>query len=56
MKTFKTFVLATVLVAVPSLSFAMGCSGFDHSKQAQSCVAGATWDAATGACVPGTSS
>ncbi|WP_211097096.1 hypothetical protein [Aliishimia ponticola] len=50
MTTLKTLVLAAALMSLPGLSLAMGCS---HSKQqAQSCADGATWDSATGTCIP----
>lgn len=52
MKTVKTLAVATVLTLVPALSFAMGCNYGSHDKQAQSCIAGTSWDDATQTCVP----
>jgi hypothetical protein len=51
----KTLVLATVLLAAPSLVMAMGCSGAKH-QQAQSCASGTVYDAEKGTCVPSANS
>lgn len=52
MTTLKTLSVAVALTLVPSLSLAMGCSFGDHQKQAQSCVTGTAWDAASQSCQP----
>ena len=51
MTTFKTLTIAAVLVALPGLTFAMGCSHGKH-QQVQSCISGTAWDADTQSCVP----
>lgn len=48
---FKTTVAALALMLAPGMIFAQ-CSGHAVSEQtAASCVPGATWDEAKGACV-----
>jgi hypothetical protein len=49
MKT-KTLAVALVLTLAPTLSFAMGCSGYKH-QQAMSCADGTVYDADTQSCV-----
>ncbi|MEP4194188.1 MAG: hypothetical protein ABJL99_00975 [Aliishimia sp.] len=56
MTTFKALTLAATFTLLPGLALAMGCNYGDHSKQAQSCIAGSSWDSATSSCVPQTSS
>ena len=48
-----TFLLATLLAAVPAFAFAMGggCKWGHHSEQATSCADGMTYDDSTGTCV-----
>ena len=56
MKTMKTTFAALVLAAMPTLSFAM-CGGMEHkTTTAASCAEGMVFDAATGLCVPQTTS
>lgn len=52
MTTFKTLALAAAMASLPGLSFAMGCNYGKHETQAQSCISGTSWDAATQSCVP----
>ena len=51
MKT-KTLLAALALSVAPTLALAMGCSGYDHTTSAQSCIQGTVWDSEKGACVP----
>lgn len=54
--TIKTSFAALVLILAPTFSFA-DCAGKDAMQDASiSCAVGSTFDAATGKCVPGTSS
>lgn len=52
----KTLLTALTLAVLPSLSFAMGCSGYGHTNTSTtasiSCVEGMTYDASTQKCVP----
>lgn len=50
----KTLVVATVLTLGTAMSAYAGCK--NHSQQVMSCAEGSTWDSATQACVPVTSS
>ncbi len=52
MKTVKTLAITLAILAVPSMSLAMGCNYGTHSKQAQSCAAGSSWDDTAKTCVP----
>jgi hypothetical protein len=55
--TIKTSFAALILILAPSLGFAEGCIHEDAVKDASiSCAVGSTLDAATGKCVPGTTS
>jgi hypothetical protein len=54
--TIKTTFAALVLAFAPSIAFA-DCAGKDTMQDASiSCAVGSTYDAATGKCVPGTTS
>lgn len=56
MKIKTTIAAVIALMLAPTLSFAQ-CSGRDGKDEtASSCVAGATWDEAKGACVANPSS
>ena len=52
MTTFKALTIAATLTLTAGSALAMGCSGYKHEQQAQSCAAGAAWDAATQSCKP----
>jgi hypothetical protein len=55
--TIKTTFAALILILAPSLTLAEGCIHEDAVKDASiSCAVGSTLDAATGKCVPGTTS
>lgn len=47
---FKTTLAVLALTLAPGFAFAQ-CSGDKLKEEAASCVAGATWDEAKGACV-----
>ena len=52
----KSLLAATVLLLIPTLGVAAGCSHGASDSQAMSCVVGTQWDAETGTCVPLTTS
>ncbi len=53
----KTSFAALALILAPGLAVAQGCIHEDAVKDASiSCAVGSTLDAATGKCVPGTTS
>ncbi|MGI1663561.1 carbohydrate-binding module family 14 protein [Palleronia sp. KMU-117] len=52
----KLLLAALAISAAPSLAIAQCSAGKAHETTAMSCVEGLTWDAATQACVPVTSS
>jgi hypothetical protein len=55
--TIKTTFAALALILAPSLSLAQGCIHDDAVKDASiSCAVGSTYDAASGKCIPGTTS
>lgn len=51
MKMIKTAVAAAVLVAAPTLGFAMCSFGEHKNTTAASCAEGMVWDATSGQCV-----
>lgn len=54
--TFKTTLVALILVGLPSVSFAM-CSGYGHKETAtMSCADGMVFDSTSGKCVDNASS
>lgn len=54
----KTTFAALALIAAPTLTLAKDCAGDRAMQDAKSinCAVGATYDAATNTCVPGTNS
>lgn len=52
----KSLLAATVLLLVPTLGIAAGCSDRGADTQAMSCVVGTQWDAESHTCVPATTS
>jgi hypothetical protein len=53
----KTILTALILVTLPTLTLATGCTnGMQDEKQALSCIPGTQWDPNAAACVPVASS
>ncbi len=50
MTTLKVMTIAGVLAIAPGLAMAM-CDDYKN-QQAQTCIAGTSWDSATQSCVP----
>ena len=50
MMSKKTLLVAVMLTALPSLSFAM-CSGYKHQEASMSCADGTVYDAESKTCV-----
>lgn len=54
MMTFRTLVVAAILAAAPTFSFAM-CN-WQHTQEAMTCAEGMVWDAETETCIEQVSS
>ncbi len=48
----KTMLVALTLTVLPTLTFAMGCSGYGYEVTAMSCAEGMTFDTEQQRCIP----